>query len=320
MFLDIMKTFLGREDLNVYPHAAKKGMKIYSNSEINRSSGYERLYKIFWNKKLEEVCSDRVLVKWTKTAIEGIVATEWTLKKTPLMNNHAMQLLSQEYPEHIKIRQKQKTMEKNLAEMLYVHKRLLYLDDKLRHLRKPSNTKKNKKGKIAELEVELKAKLAELKKAQECLRKSFENMAREKNVRNTEISTNMEVNTDKLNREEIELLLAHMEKENVKTFEVDSSDSDESLPVSYNSPSGTIADSLPSTSQNYQQSLLKRNLACSEDTPDHGQESPFSVGDGSFNTITNSQNLDSDDLLQEILGEIAQGTPLHKSKKRKINP
>jgi hypothetical protein len=168
--------------------------------------------------------------------------------------------------------------------------------------------------------VELKAKLAELKKAQECLRKSFENMAREKNVRNTEISTNMEVNTDKLNREEIELLLAHMEKENVKTFEVDSSDSDESLPVSYNSPSGTIADSLPSTSQNYQQSLLKRNLACSEDTPDHGQESPFSVGDGSFNTITNSQNLDNDDLLQEILGEIAQGTPLHKSKKRKINP
>ena len=80
----------------------KKGMRIYLNSEINHFSGCERLYKIFWNKILEEVCSDHVLVKWTKTAIKGIVATEWTLTKTPLMNNRAMQLLSQEYPEHIK--------------------------------------------------------------------------------------------------------------------------------------------------------------------------------------------------------------------------
>jgi hypothetical protein len=34
----------------------------------------------------------------------------------------------------------------NLAEMPYVQKRLLYLDE-LRHLRKPSNTKKRKKEK-----------------------------------------------------------------------------------------------------------------------------------------------------------------------------
>ena len=142
-----------------------QGMKIYSNSEINRTSGYKRLYRIFWNKKLEEVCSDRVLVKCTKTAIEGIIATEWTLKKTPLMNNHAMQLLSEDYPEHIKRCQKQNTMEKNLAEMLHVHKQLLSLDGKLRHLRKPSNTEKNKKGKVTELEVKMKAKLSELKKS-----------------------------------------------------------------------------------------------------------------------------------------------------------
>ena len=125
----------------------------------------------------------------------------------------------------------------------------------------------------------------------------------------------MEVNTDKLNKEEIELLLAHMEKDNAKTLEVDSSDSDESFSVSvenaYSSPSGTIADSLPSTSQNYQQSplILKRNLECSEGIPNHGQELPFSVGDVSFES---SQNLDNDDLLQEILGEIAEGTPQHK--------
>ena len=75
---------------------------------------------------------------------------------------------------------------------------------------------------------------------------------------------------------------------------------------------------LPSTSQNYQQSplILKRNLECSEGTPNHGQELPFSVGDVSFESF---QNLDNDDLLQEILGEIAEGTPQHKSKIRKIN-
>ena len=70
-------------------------------------------------------------------------------------------------------------MEKNLAEMLHVHEQLLSLDGKLRHLSKPSNTEKNKKGEVTELEVKMKAKLSELKKAQECLRKSIENMAQE---------------------------------------------------------------------------------------------------------------------------------------------
>ena len=58
-----------------------------------------------------------------------------------------MQLLSKEYLENTKKRQKQKSMEKNLAKMLYVHKKLLILDGKLRHLKKASNTTKKQKTK-----------------------------------------------------------------------------------------------------------------------------------------------------------------------------
>lgn len=363
-----MREFFGKKELKVYQHAAKKGMKLFTDSEINRASGYERLYRIFWNKKVDEVCSDRVLVKWTKTAIEGIVATEWTLKKTPLMNNHAQQLLRCEYPENAKRRQKRNTVGKNLDEMLHVHKRLLNLDSKLRCLREPSNTEKNKKEKIAGLETELKAKLAELKKNQECLRKSMENMAREKNVSNTDISTNMEVDTDKLNRDEIQLLLAQIEKENVNTSvvshvttdnysgsdddllvgtgsisctshyepqspfalehemeycdsasevsqdmparcnsdnEYEVSEAESATETSCSNPSATIPDIQPHSPHGYGQ--RQSHFPCSEGTD---------VGHGSFYHVTDSQTLEDDEFLQEILGELAEAVPV---KKRKIN-
>ena len=138
-----MKRFFGKANLQVYPNAGRRGIKLYSDGEITRSNGYERLYRRFWNQKAEEVCSNKVLVQWTQTAIEGIITTEWAMKKTPLMYNHAMEHPSKEYPENVKRRQKSKTVIINSMEMLRVHKHLLHLDEKMRKMKDPSNTEKN---------------------------------------------------------------------------------------------------------------------------------------------------------------------------------
>jgi predicted RNase H-like nuclease (RuvC/YqgF family) len=63
------------------------------------------------------------------------------------------------------------------------------LDEKLRQLRDPSNKERNKKRKIEETEVEVKAMLSKLKGIQESLRKAMENMAREKSIKNVELSS-----------------------------------------------------------------------------------------------------------------------------------
>ena len=219
--VDIMKRFLGKANLPVYPNAGKRGMKLYTDGEITRATGYERLYRKFWNQKAEEICSNKVLAQWTQTAIEGIITTEWTMKKTPLMYTHAMELMSKDYPENGKRRQKGKTVIINAMEMLRVHKRLLHLDEKLRQLRDPSNKERNKKRKIEETEMEVKAMLSKLKGIQESLRKAMENMAREKSIKNVELSSEMEVDTHQLNSEEIRMLLRQIEDKDKGSFSTD---------------------------------------------------------------------------------------------------
>ena len=200
-----MGKLISKPDLVSYPNAGKKGIKVFSDTEIKRVPGFERLYRIFWNKKAEEICTDKVLCKWTKTAIQGVIATEWTLKKTPLLFSHAVKLLDAAY--HDQQRQKKGTVKSGMLSMLDAHKGLLGLDQKLRKLKNPTNTERRKKEKMANCEEEMKGKLTELKKRQEALRKSLENMSREKGVKNTEIAETLEVSTTQLESSSIERLI-----------------------------------------------------------------------------------------------------------------
>ena len=128
-----------------YPNAGKKGMKVFSNTEIKRVPGFERLYRIFWNKKAEEICTDKELSKWTKIGIQGVIAMEWTLKNTPLLFSHAVRLLDAAY--HDQQRQKKDTIKSGMLSMLDAHKGLLGLDQRLTKLKDPTNGKgKGKKS------------------------------------------------------------------------------------------------------------------------------------------------------------------------------
>ena len=82
--------------------------------------------------------------------------------------------------------------------MLSEHKNPLRLNEELRNLKKPENTTRNKKKKILAMEQAMQDKISGLKKRQEALRKGLENLAKEKQVQNTAIVKNIDVNTTQL--------------------------------------------------------------------------------------------------------------------------
>ena len=200
-----MARFLGKPGLESFPNAAKKGLKIFTDQQIRAVSGYERLYRIFWNRKAEELCRSPSFAKWSKTAITGVIVTEWSLKKTALLFNHSKRLIDKKHEK--KGKQKSDTVYPGSLSMLNEHKSLLRLDEQLRSLKRPDNTTRDKKQKIQALEELMQGRMTELKKRQEALRKGLENMAKEKEVNNKEIVGQMDVNTTQLDSATIKELI-----------------------------------------------------------------------------------------------------------------
>lgn len=205
-----MGRFLGKPDLESFPNTAEKAIKIFNNQQVNAVSGYERLYRLFWNKKAEELCRNPSFAKWSKTAITGVIATEWSLKKTALLLNHATRLMDHKpttSDNNNKRKQKTDTVYQGSLSMLNEHKNLLRLDEELRNLKRPDNTTRNKKKKILAMEDAMQAKITQIKKRQEALRKGLENLAKNKKVQNTEIVRQIDVNTTQLDSSSIQELI-----------------------------------------------------------------------------------------------------------------
>ena len=78
------------------------------------------------------------------------------------------------------------------------HKNLLRLHEELRNLERPDNTTQNKRKKILAMEDAMQAKITQIKKRHEALRKGLENLAKDKQVQNTEIVRQIDVNTPQL--------------------------------------------------------------------------------------------------------------------------
>lgn len=178
-----------------------------------------------------------------------MIATEWSLKKTALLFNHATHLMDQEPGSGAKGKQKADTVHQGALSMLNEHKNLLHLDEELWKLKRPDNTKRDKK-KIQAMEDAMQAKITELKKRQEGLRKGLENMAKEKGANNTEIVKQMDVNTTQLDSSSVQALINTImpqqdagegcsgekgpDKEDSEAEESDSGRSDEDCGGAYN--------------------------------------------------------------------------------------
>ena len=63
------------------PFAKARNVKLYSDAEIQNSTGKTKEYHEFWNKKAEEICGEAEFAKFSKAAVHGVINTSWTLKK-----------------------------------------------------------------------------------------------------------------------------------------------------------------------------------------------------------------------------------------------
>ena len=67
-------------------------VKLYSDAEIQNSTGKTKEYREFWNKKAEEICGEAEFAKFSKAAVHGVINTSWTLKKADDILNESMEI------------------------------------------------------------------------------------------------------------------------------------------------------------------------------------------------------------------------------------
>ena len=126
---------------NSFKNAKMKGVKIYTDSEIQQArSDLERKRRLFWNEKMEQLCSDPKQARHDKTTLCGMVDVSWTLRKSGMLETEANKVL---YQEQVVLRggeattkkklgpQKRETNPKNMDRMNAAHQQVETLDGAL---------------------------------------------------------------------------------------------------------------------------------------------------------------------------------------------
>ena len=149
-----------------------KGVKIYTDSEIQQArSDLERKRRLFWNEKMEQLCSDPKQARHDKTTLCGMVDVSWTLRKSGMLETEANKVL---YQEQVVLRggeattkkklgtQKRETIPKNMDRMNAAHQQVETLDGALIKLRQNhSETSSMEQKKKIKKEFENKTALLE---------------------------------------------------------------------------------------------------------------------------------------------------------------
>ena len=119
------------------PHIAAetKGLKVYTEKQINGCTGLTNIYRKFWNAKAEAICKNGKYNGWIKTSIEGVVNCSRVLEKITLLNKDVY-LLERKIPE---LRESDKQLN-NLPDLKTVHKNLDRMRTIASSLAKSENT------------------------------------------------------------------------------------------------------------------------------------------------------------------------------------
>jgi len=68
--------------------AARAGkIKIFSATEIEESTGMQKIYREFWNAKAEELCRSSALKTFKSGEIQGAINVAWTIRKTEYLKD-----------------------------------------------------------------------------------------------------------------------------------------------------------------------------------------------------------------------------------------
>ena len=67
---------------DAYSAARARKVKVFTESEMKRCTGIQKVYRKFWNEKAEEICSNSYLEAFKPGEIQGAINVAWSLEKT----------------------------------------------------------------------------------------------------------------------------------------------------------------------------------------------------------------------------------------------
>jgi hypothetical protein len=73
----------------------RSGLKLFDKNEIEdpKIATIEKERRIFWNSLVNSICSQKQFKGWSLQALNGLIDTEWTLRKTELLQLDADQAI-----------------------------------------------------------------------------------------------------------------------------------------------------------------------------------------------------------------------------------
>ena len=172
---------------DLYSAARARKVKIFTESEIEMCTGIQKVYRAFWNKKAEEICSNSHLKTFKPGEIQGAINVAWTLEKTRHLKED-MDKLHEESGQSCnlsnvvlkKVQSSNKAIERNNKRVEGAHETLSKTQKALTEERfelfKSSNggQRRTVVQKIEKREEELATNMTELRRAQDALRKALD--------------------------------------------------------------------------------------------------------------------------------------------------
>lgn len=165
--------------------ARARKIKIFSATEIEESTGMQKIYREFWNAKAEELCRSSALKTFKPGEIQGAINVAWTIRKTGYLKDE-MEKVNQEINDKCpvdvlkKFQLSAKTWKKNRERVETAFTSLQDLQRDLTSARQEyfdSSSKSERRAasvKVDQLEKNLQSQLTEMRKAQDALRKSID--------------------------------------------------------------------------------------------------------------------------------------------------
>jgi hypothetical protein len=167
--------------------ATRKGVHIFSEKEIESSTGYEKERRLFWNRKSEELCRDPDYQRCSPNEIDKLLHECWRIQKADLLKREHDETRQQveeiltKYPKLATLSQagrkiKSETLEKNLLRVEQAKIKLqesrkelnkLHLSFQEHHTRECKNT-------IATKQELHQLYYRELSKAEDCFRQTLD--------------------------------------------------------------------------------------------------------------------------------------------------
>ena len=151
-------------------------------------TGIQKVYRAFWNKKAEEICSNSYLETIKPGEIQGAINVAWTLEKTRHLKEDMDKILHEEFGQSCnlsnavltKMQSSNKAIERNNKRVESAHETLSKTQNVLTEERfelfKSSNGGQGRTvvQKVEKREEELVSNMMELSRAQDALRKALD--------------------------------------------------------------------------------------------------------------------------------------------------